>query len=71
MKFNVLFNVNDVQNVEPIDYLKRIGIKNVEKYFDFNSIEVDKNYSNKLEDALCLVKKYKDRDREIKILVDS
>jgi hypothetical protein len=69
MKFNVLFN--DVQNVEPIDYLKRIGIKNVEKYFDFNSIEVDKNYSSKLEDALCLVKKYKDRDREIKILVDS
>lgn len=69
MKFNIL--CKDIQNVDAVSYLKKLGIKNTNKYLNFNNIEVDANYSRKLENALCLLKRYKENNREIKIIGDS
>lgn len=68
MKLNNLFE--DMDDFTISNYLKKIGIESDSKYLKFSTIEPDKNYSSKINEAINLLNKYKESNGEIKIIVD-
>ncbi len=66
MKINILDKNNECNSFKK--YLELLGVKDIDKYLKFNTVETDSNYDN-IEIAVETLKRY--RDREVTILVDS